>query len=231
MNPLGYAFWHCYASGIACHPQPLPPMDLYDRYLLPRLVNCVCGSPMIARARTRIVPKAAGRVLEIGFGSGLNLPHYERSRIERLWALEPSAPMRALAQGRVQASGLPLEWLDLPGERIPLPDASVDCVVSTFTLCTIPGVEAALAQVRRVLRPGGRLLFCEHGAAPDAAVRRWQDQLDGLWGRFAGGCHLNREIAPLLAGAGFALQAVESAYLRGSPRLAGYLTWGEAAPT
>lgn len=203
-------------------------MNAYDRYLMPRLVNCACSSPMIAKARWRVVPRAAGRVLEIGFGSGLNLPFYERSRIERLWALEPSPQMRALAARRVEAAGLPLQWLDLPGEAIPLPDASVDCVVSTFTLCTIPGVGQALAQVRRVLRPGGRLLFCEHGAAPDAAVRRWQGRLDGLWGRLAGGCHLNREIAPLLAAAGFTPTAVASAYLRGAPRLAGYLTWGEA---
>ena len=134
--------------------------------------------------------------------------------------------MRALAAGRVAASGLDLHWLDLPGEALPLPDRSVDCVVMTYTLCTIPDAEAALAQIKRVLRPGGRLLFCEHGAAPDAVVRRWQDRLDGLWGRFAGGCHLNREIEPLIGSAGFRFDELQRAYLPKTPRFAGYNTWG-----
>jgi SAM-dependent methyltransferase len=173
-------------------------MGLYQRYLLPRLVQCACGSPVIERQRQKVVPQAQGEVLEIGFGSGLNLPHYRRNRVSKLWALEPSAEMRALAAPHVAASGLNLHWLDLPGEALPLPDTSVDCVVMTYTLCSIPDAAAALAQLRRVLRPGGRLLFCEHGAAPDADVRRWQDRLDGLWGKFAGGCQTPgwRSIAP-----------------------------------
>jgi SAM-dependent methyltransferase len=201
-------------------------MELYQRYLLPRLIQCACGSPVIDRQRQKVVPQAQGEVLEIGFGSGLNLPHYRREQVSRLWALEPSAEMRALAEPRVAASGLDLQWLDLPGEAVPLPDASVDCVVMTYTLCTIPDAAAALAQVRRVLRPGGRLLFCEHGAAPDAAVRRWQDRLDGLWGRFAGGCHLNRGMAPLIAAGGFRFDELQQAYLPKTPRFAGYNTWG-----
>ena len=201
-------------------------MGLYQRYLLPRLIQCACGSPVIDRQRQKVVPLAQGEVLEIGFGSGLNLPHYRPAQIDTLWALEPSAEMRALAAPRVAASCLKLRWLDLPGEALPLPDASVDCVVMTYTLCTIPDAAAALAQLKRVLRPGGRLLFCEHGAAPDAAVRRWQDRLDGPWGRIAGGCHLNREIAPLLAGAGFRFDELQSRYLPKTPRFAGYNTWG-----
>lgn len=201
-------------------------MSLYQRYLLPRLVQCACGSPVVERQRAKVVPQARGEVLEIGFGSGLNLPHYRRGQVSRLWALEPAPEMRALAAGRVAASGLDLHWLDLPGEAVPLPDASVDCVVMTYTLCTIPDAAAALAQVRRVLRPDGRLLFCEHGAAPDAAVRRWQDRLDGLWGRFAGGCHLNRQIDALIGSAGFGFDELQSRYLPKTPRFAGYNTWG-----
>jgi ubiquinone/menaquinone biosynthesis C-methylase UbiE len=201
-------------------------MGLYQRYLLPRLVQCACGSPVVDRQRQKVVPQAQGEVLEIGFGSGLNLPHYRREHVTRLWALEPSAGMRALAAARVAGSGLDVQWLDLPGEAVPLPDGSVDCVVMTYTLCTIPDAAAALAQVRRVLRPGGRLLFCEHGAAPDADVRRWQDWLDGLWGRFAGGCHLNREMEPLIASAGFRFDDLQSRYLPKTPRFAGYNTWG-----
>jgi SAM-dependent methyltransferase len=201
-------------------------MGLYQRYMLPQLVQCACGSPVIDRQRRKVVPLAQGEVLEIGFGSGLNLPHYRREHVTRLWALEPSAGMRALAAARVAGSGLDVQWLDLPGEAVPLPDGSVDCVVMTYTLCTIPDAAAALAQVRRVLRPGGRLLFCEHGAAPDADVRRWQDRLDGLWGRFAGGCHLNREMEPLIASAGFRFDDLQSRYLPKTPRFAGYNTWG-----
>ncbi len=201
-------------------------MGLYQRYLLPQLVQCACGSPVIDRQRRQVVPLAQGEVLEIGFGSGLNLPHYRREHVTRLWALEPSAGMRALAAAHVAGSGLDVQWLDLPGEAVPLPDGSVDCVVMTYTLCTIPDAAAALAQVRRVLRPVGRLLFCEHGAAPDADVRRWQDRLDGLWGRFAGGCHLNREMEPLIASAGFRFDDLQSRYLPKTPRFAGYNTWG-----
>jgi SAM-dependent methyltransferase len=203
-------------------------MGTYERYVLPRLINCVCGSPLVDHQRRLVVPCARGRVLEIGFGSGLNLPHYDRSRVELVWGLEPSPQMRALAAARVAASGLDVRFLDMPGEHLPLPDRSVDTVVVTFTLCTIPDVMAALGQIRRVLRPDGELLFCEHGAAPDARVRRWQDRLDGVWGRLAGGCHLNRDIAALIRAAGFRLDAVHSAYLPGTPRFAGYNTWGTA---
>ena len=205
-------------------------MNAYERYLLPRLIHCVCGSPIIDHQRRLVVPGARGRVLEIGFGSGLNLPHYDRSRVEWIWALEPSPQMRDLAAPRVAASGLDVRMLDLPGEVLPLPNHSVDTVVVTFTLCTIPDAAAALGQMRRVLRPDGQLLFCEHGAAPDAGVRRWQDRLNGVWGKFAGGCHLNREIAPLIQSAGFRLDDVRSGYLPRTPRFAGYNTWGSARP-
>lgn len=212
----------------AQHLDPETPVSLYDRYVLPRLIHCVCGSPLIERQRRRVVPLARGRVLEIGFGSGLNLPHYDRARVEWIWALEPSPAMRALAAAPVRAAGLDVRWLELPGEALPLPDRSADTVVTTFTLCTIPDAMAALGQIRRVLRPDGALLFCEHGAAPEAAVRRWQDRLDGVWGRLAGGCHLNREITALLHAAGFVCDTVQSAYLPHTPRFAGYNTWGSA---
>lgn len=203
-------------------------MSLYDRYILPRIVNCVCSSPVIEHQRRLVVPRAFGRVLEIGFGSGLNLPHYDRSSVKQVWALEPSAPMRALAAPGIAASGLDVRLLDIPGEELPLPDQCVDSIVVTYSLCTIADAMAALRQMRRVLRPGGSLLFCEHGAAPDARVRRWQDRLDGLWGRCAGGCHLNREVAAMITSAGFRMDWMESAYLPGTPRFAGFNTWGAA---
>ena len=136
--------------------------------------------------------------------------------------------MRALAAPRIAASGLDVRILAASAEALPLPDQSVETVVTTFTLCTIPDVRAALGEFRRVLQTAGELLFCEHGAAPDRGVRRWQDRLDGVWGPVAGGCHLNREIAPLIQAAGFHLEDVDSAYLPQAPRLAGYNTWGVA---
>jgi len=205
-------------------------MNLYDRYVLPRVVNCVCGNPVIEHQRRLVVPRARGRVLEIGFGSGLNLPHYDRANVEWIWALEPSAPMRQLAAPRIAAAGLDVRLLDNAGEDLPLPDHSVDSIVVTYSLCTIPDATMALRQMRRVLRPGGAMLFSEHGAAPNADVRRWQDRLDGLWGRVSGGCHLNREVSAMISAAGFRMDWVESAYLPGTPRFAGYNTWGAASP-
>lgn len=206
-------------------------MRLYDQYILPRLINGVCGNAVIEHQRRLVVPQATGRVLDVGFGSGLNLPHYDRSRVAWVWALEPSAPMRALAAPRIAAAGLEVRLLDSPAEDLPLPDASIDSIVVTYSLCTIADAMSALRQMRRVLRPGGVLLFSEHGAAPDAGVRRWQDRLDGVWGRCAGGCHLNREVAAMIVAAGFRMDWVDSAYLPGTPRFAGFNTWGAALPT
>ncbi len=137
---------------------------------------------------------------------------------------EPSAPMRAMATSRLSRSNLDARLLDLCGEDLPLPHESVDSVVMTYTLCAIPGATAALKQMRRGLRPGGKLLFCEHGAAPDVGVRRWQDCLDPLWSRLAGGSHLNRPVTSLMASSGFRLDEVQTAYLPGAPRFAGYNT-------
>lgn len=205
-------------------------MNPYDRYLLPRLTHWACSSPIITRQRGLVVPRARGRVLEIGFGSGLNLPHYTRSAVEWIWALEPSASMRALAAPRIAESGLDVRLLDAKAEEAPLPDACVDSAVVTFALCTIPDPLTALGHVRRLLKPDGRLLFIEHGAAPDAGVCRWQDHLNGVWRRLAGGCNLNRSIVALLESAGFAVSDLERAYLRHTPRVVGYVSWGAARP-
>lgn len=205
-------------------------MGFYDRHVLPRLLDVACGAPPIMKQRDKIVPGASGRVLEVGVGTGHNLPLYDAERVELVWALEPSHDMRARALRNERACPVEVHWLDLPGERIPLSDASVDTVVMTYTLCTIPGWEAALGQMRRVLRPDGKLLFCEHGAAPDAGVRRWQDRLNGFWQRIGGGCNLNRPIPELLHAGGFAIERLEAMYLPGTPRVAGFNYWGSARP-
>lgn len=203
-------------------------MNLYDRYLLPPLISAACGMQVFRQLREQVVPQARGRVLEVGMGSGLNLPLYRPEQVEFVWGLEPSAGMRRLARQRVAAAPFEVRWLDLPGEAIPLEDASVDTVLLTFTLCTIPDWRAALAQMHRVLRPGGQLLFCEHGLAPEEAVQRWQHRLNPLWKKCAGGCHLNRPTLELLRAGGFAIERAEQRYLESAPKVAGFVSWGAA---
>ena len=152
------------------------------------------------------MPRARGDVLEIGFGSGLNLPHYDHSRVRHIWGLDPAAGMRDIAAGPIARSGLNVELIDSPGEEIPLADKSVDTVLITYTLCTIPDAMSALAGMRRVLKPGGQLLFCEHGMAPDRNVVKWQDRVNSVWGKITGGCNINRDIPLLLAMAGFEIE-------------------------
>jgi ubiquinone/menaquinone biosynthesis C-methylase UbiE len=211
--------------------QWFPPMNVYERYLLPRLVDHFGRSRLVEEQRRAVVRQARGRVLEVGFGAGPNLPFYDRANVERIWALEPSPAMRALAAPRVADSGLHVTMVDAPGETVPLPDASVDTAIVTFSLCTIPDPTAALGEMRRVLRKGGHLLFCEHGAAPDAAVRRWQERINGVWRRCAGGCNVNRDTLPLIEAAGFEIEEAQRAYLPGVPRVVGYLAWGRARST
>jgi ubiquinone/menaquinone biosynthesis C-methylase UbiE len=162
-------------------------------------------------------------------GPALNLPYYDRGNIEFVWGLEPNPGMRALAEPRIEASGLDVRWLDLPGEEIPLEDDSVDTVVLTFTLCTIAEWEPALGQMRRVLRPGGRLLFVEHGESPDDSVRSWQHRIDPIWTRVAGGCHITRRIPELIEASGFSIVDLDEGYSPG-PKISAYLYRGSAVP-
>ena len=204
-------------------------MGFYSDRILPHCIDCGCASKPIGKQREKVVPQAAGRILEVGMGSGLNIPFYSVEKVELVWGLEPSAGMREKARPRIEAAPFELRMLDLPGEDIPLDDNSADTVVLTYTLCTIPGWKAALEQMRRVLKPGGKLLFSEHGRAPDANVRRWQDRIDPLWTRLAGGCHLNRDIPGLLAQGGFDVRRLETMYLPSTPKIAGFNYWGYAA--
>jgi len=203
-------------------------MGFYDRYVLPRLIDAACGAKPIRYQRRKVVPEARGRVLEVGIGSGLNLPFYDPAKVERLWGLEPAAAIRRLAEEKAQRAPFPVEFIDLPGEEISLEAASVDTVVVTYTLCTIPDAVAALREMRRVLRAGGRLLFSEHGRAPDASVARWQDRLTPVWRRIGGGCHLNRDIPALLRQGGFSIDRLETMYVPG-PRPMSFTYWGAAS--
>ena len=203
-------------------------MSFYDRYILPRFINCACGTKPIMKQREKVVPRAQGTVLEIGIGTGLNLPYYNKDKIDRLIGLDPSEESWELAGKRAAEAELEVEFIGLPGEQIPLDDDSVDTVLVTFSLCTIPDPLAALAGMARVLRPGGKLLFCEHGLAPDDKVRRWQDRINPVWKKIAGGCNLNRDIPALLDQGGFHVNDLDTLYLPGTPRFAGYNYWGDA---
>lgn len=202
-------------------------MGLYDRYILPPLINLACGSKPNRKQREKVVPLAEGEVLEIGMGSGLNLPFYDRTKVRKIWGLEPSEGMRKIARRNSGSLDLELEMIDLPGEEIPLDSNSVDTVVVTYTLCTIPDVERALRGMQRVLRTEGKLLFCEHGVAPDEGVRKWQNRLNPTWRRFAGGCNINRDIPKLLESSGFRIVDDERMYIPGV-RFLSYNYWGSA---
>lgn len=204
-------------------------MGWYDDRILPKLVDLSCGTKPIRKQREKVVPLATGDVLEIGFGGGLNLPYYDRDRVKKVWGLEPSAGMRRRARRLVATTDIDVELIDLPGEEIPLPDNSVDTVLVTYTLCTIPDVAAALAGMRRTLKPDGRLLFTEHGRAPDVAVRRWQDRLNSGWKKLSGGCNINRDIAATIEEAGFSLAEDNRMYIPGI-RILSYNYWGTARP-
>jgi len=199
----------------------------YDRRILPHALDVVCGLPMFGRMRARVVSQAQGRVLEVGVGTGLNMRHYDRTRVTGIVGLDPAMQLHSKARKRVARAGLDVELVGLPAETIPAPDASFDTVLVTYTLCTIPDPSAALTEMRRVLKPEGRLLYCEHGRAPDESVRRWQDRLQPVWGPLSGGCQLGRDIPALLTAAGFALPRSHTRYLPG-PRPFTYHYWGEA---
>ena len=202
-------------------------MSFYEDRVLPRLINLACGVKPARKQREKIVPRASGDVLEIGFGSGLNLPYFDRGKVRRVWGLEPSRGMRRLAEEKVSRSDLDVEMIDLPGEKIPLEDDSVDTVLVTYTLCSIDDIRPALSGMRRVLKPGGRLLYCEHGKAPDAGVHRWQERLNPGWRRVAGGCNMNRDIPALIEGAGFTIEDDNRMYIPGIRALS-YNFWGAA---
>lgn len=204
--------------------------SLYDRYILPKLLSCACSSPMMMKQRAKVVPKAEGRVLELGIGMGLNLGFYDPARVTGVVGVDPAPELRAAAQAAPRPTGLQLQVVDGTAEALPLEDASFDTVVCTFTLCSVHTPAAALAEARRVLKPSGRLLFCEHGVAPDADVARWQRRIEPMWKRIFGGCHLTRPVGAAIRAAAFEVESLETMYVPRTPRFAGWNEWGAARP-
>jgi ubiquinone/menaquinone biosynthesis C-methylase UbiE len=203
-------------------------MSFYERRILPWLLDVAMSAKPITYQRRKVVPLAEGRVLEIGMGAGQNLAFYDPAKVTHIWGLEPSAEMRARASKRAAGLSIGLDFLDLKAEEIPLDDKSADTVLVTYTLCTIPDVIRALKGMRRVLKPGGRLIFCEHGRAPDEDVRRWQQRITPIWKTIGGGCHVGRPIPDLIREGGFEIEKMETMYLPSTPRFAGYNYWGAA---
>ena len=192
-------------------------MGLYGDQVLPRMINCLCGLKMNDPLRERTCEGLEGDVVEIGFGSGLNIPFYPAS-VRKVSAVEPADIGWKLAEKRLAETQVPIERSGLDGQSLPFPDNSFDSALSTWTMCTIPDIDAALAEVRRVLKPGGTLHFIEHGLAPDEPVQRWQHRLEPVQKRVFGGCHLTRPIVPLLTNAGFTIKDVDVFYEDGAPK-------------
>ena len=204
-------------------------MGFYDEQVLPRFIDLTLGMKTLDPLRARSAGGLTGQTLEVGFGSGRNVPHYPPS-VTRVWAVDPATVGRQLAAKRVAASPVPVEYIGLDGQALPLPDESVDHVLTTWTLCTIPDVEAALGEMRRVLRPGGEVHFLEHGRSPDPKVAAWQDRITPIQRRVAGGCHLNRSIDTLIADSGLEVTRLDTYYMRG-PKPLGYMYEGIATKT
>jgi ubiquinone/menaquinone biosynthesis C-methylase UbiE len=203
-------------------------MGFYQDTILPCVIHLAMRQRNLAAYRGRVVPAAEGRVLEIGIGSGLNLPLYSQ-KAEHVIGLDPSPKLLSMARRAARSSLGPVEFIEGSAESIPLEDRTIDTVVTTWTLCSIPDAPRSLREMRRVLRPTGRLLFVEHGRAPDASVRWWQDRLNPAWKRLGGGCHLNRAIGTLIEGAGFRFERIETGYMRGL-RPMSFMYEGSARP-
>ena len=205
-------------------------MSLYGKYILPKLLNSCCSNPPMVYQRKKVVPLAEGDVLEVGIGSGLNLPFYDKSKINKLWGLDPSEELNKMAAEVAKEEKMEVDFIISGAEEIPLPDNKVDTVILTYTMCTIPDVDLANEEIKRVLKPEGKLIFCEHGIAPDENIYKWQKRINPIWKRIAGGCNLHRNIPEIIENSGFNIKEIETMYLPSTPKFAGYNYWGFAKP-
>ncbi|MCB2066495.1 MAG: class I SAM-dependent methyltransferase [Erythrobacter sp.] len=200
----------------------------YDATVLPRIIRLGCSSPEIAELRRQVVPLARGAVLEMGCGGGFNQPLYDSAQVTSMAGIDPNGALLAAAREKAAERGWQVDLREGVGEAIPFPDESFDTVVCTYTLCSVDDTARVLAEMRRVLKPGGRLLYLEHGKAPDPGPQRWQRRIEPVWKRMMGNCHLAREVGGAIARAGFTLKPVGQEYFKGAPRWAGWMEWGVA---
>ena len=205
-------------------------MSFYEKYILPRFLNCACASEPITYQRKKVVPLAEGKILEVGIGSGLNLPFYEKSKIEEIWGIDPSEELNVMAKKVAIEEGMNVNFITSSAEDIPFPNDYFDTVLITYTMCTIPSVLQANKEIRRVLKHNGKMIFCEHGVSPDENIKKWQKRLNSIWGKIAGGCNINRNIPMLIKSSGFKIVEMDEMYLPKTPRIAGYNYWGYAKP-
>ena len=205
-------------------------MSFYEKYILPRFLNCACASEPITYQRKKVVPLAEGKILEVGIGSGLNLPFYSKSKIEEIWGIDPSEELNAMAKKVAIKEDINVNFITSSAEDIPFPNDYFDTVLITYTMCTIPSVLQANKEIRRVLKHNVKMIFCEHGVSPDENIKKWQKRLNSIWGKIAGGCNINRNIPMLIKSSGFKIVEMDEMYLPKTPRIAGYNYWGYAKP-
>jgi ubiquinone/menaquinone biosynthesis C-methylase UbiE len=204
------------------------PAGWWDRVMVPKLIGTCCAQPQIMKARSRIVPQADGAVLELGCGGGINMEFYDPARITSFAGLDPSPALLETSRAAAQAKGMTADIRGGYGEAMPFDDTQFDTILVTFTLCSVDSQAQVLKEMRRVLKPGGKALFLEHGAAPDASVQKWQGRIEPLWKRIGGGCHLTRPITGAYEAAGFKIASAEKSYMPKTPRPFGWIEWGEA---
>ena len=203
-------------------------MSFYEKYILPRFLNCACASEPITYQRKKVVPLAEGKILEVGIGSGLNLPFYDKSKIEEIWGIDPSEELNAMAKKVAIEECVNVNFITSSAEDIPFPNDYFDTVLITYTMCTIPSVLQANKEIKRVLKSSGKMIFCEHGVSPDENIKKWQKRLNSIWGKIAGGCNINRNIPMLIKDSGFKIEEMDEMYLPKTPKIAGYNYWGYA---
>ena len=203
-------------------------MSLYDKYILPHLLNCTCNQKPFIHQRRKVVPLAKGNILEIGIGSGLNIPFYETEGINKIWGIDPSEELISMAKNQIRNGTPDIELIISKAEEINFEDAFFDTILMTYTMCTIANLSDAFTELKRVMKPTGKLIFCEHGLAPDKNVVKWQNRINTFWPKISGGCNINKKIPSIIESSGFSILNLENMYLPKTPKVLGYNYWGTA---
>jgi ubiquinone/menaquinone biosynthesis C-methylase UbiE len=203
-------------------------VNFYEKYILPHLLNCTCNQKPFVHQRRKVVPLAKGNILEIGIGSGLNIPFYEAEGIDKIWGIDPSEELIAMAKNQVKDDTPDIEFIISKAEEIDFEDDFFDTILMTYTMCTISNLSEAFTELKRVIKPTGKLIFCEHGMAPDENVIKWQNRINTFWPKISGGCNINKEIPSIIESSGFSISDLENMYLPKTPKVLGFNYWGTA---